>query len=608
MGKARKTEHTNLPHVWPTWLTTLCGMVILVLLTILLQHHLRIKTSPLHAYLTPLLLGGGAGFLVGFLNQRQKKIFQQHLLAHDAILSELELRERRFRLLAENAQDVIFRYLLEEERYDYVSPAVLEITGRPSHEFYDNPDILREIILPEDRFTLHRLALQIQRGFLESPVSYRIRHRDGHVVWLNQRNTLVRDDSGRPVSLEGLVTDITDQHMAHLEKQELEMRLLHSQRLEAMGQLVSGIAHDFNNLLTVINGYSEILLNDIAPEEDLYLELTEIRRAGSTAKELTQQLLNFSGKSESQAQILHPEQAVAETLRMLKRLMGEDIHLHTEVDGQLPSVQIAQVRFDQILMNLLLNARDAMPRGGNIHIRLSDHHADGQICSHCQNSLEGRFLKMRVSDDGVGMSPEVSEKIFNPFFSTKDTGHGRGLGLATVNSIATNHQGHIQVESATSSGTTFTILLPAYLARPNAPHKRQAPDLNRLRGTETLLVVEDEEQVRLLSAKILQEYGYTVHMAANAEEGRRCFRELADSIDLVLTDVVMPGDSGVKMVMGLLARKPELPVIFMSGYLKDKAAVASIDKLGRPLLRKPFNTPQLLQVIRRTLDGQTPDD
>jgi len=608
LGKTRTTGGGSLTRVWPIWGTTLCGAILLPLLSALQNQLIGIHSLPLRAFLVPMVFGSGAGFLLGFLGRRQEKIFQEHLASRELVRAELELRERRFRLLAENAKDIIFRYLLDERRYDYVSPAVEGITGRPSQEFYADPDLLNMIVIPEDQPIVKRVGDQTRQGILESPVEFRILHRDGHHVWLNQRHTLVLDEEGRPVSLEGIITDITDQRLAHLEKQELEMRLLHSQKLEAMGKLVSGIAHDFNNLLTVINGYSEMLLNEISREDDSYFELKEIRRAGGTASELTQQLLTFGSKKESQARVLQPEKAARETLRMLRRLVGEDIQLHTEVAGDLPTIFFAQVQFDQILMNLLLNARDAMPRGGHIHIRLGEHHAAGITCSHCDRVIQGRFLEMRVTDDGVGMSPEVCRNIFHPFYSTKETTQGRGLGLATVSSIITKHDGHILVESEPDAGTTFTILLPAHHEGLQADESPRAPDLDLLRGEETLLVVEDEEQVRQLTTKILRGHGYTVLSAVNAEDGRQQFQETAESIDLVLTDVVMPGESGVELALGLLARKPELPVIFMSGYVKEKAAVASIDKLGRPLLRKPFATPALLKAIRQALDETAPDD
>ncbi len=513
--------------------------------------------------------------------------------------------EERFRLLAENARDVIFRWLLQEHRYQYVSPAVFTLTGYPPEDFLKNQHLLEELIIPEDRQVFEELNRQIERGDVSPHMEYRITHRQGHVVWINQRHAFGFNKNNTAITLEGICTDVTRYRQEEEERKDLQSQLQQSQKMDAIGRLAGGIAHDFNNLLTVINGYSDLMLDSPEHRENKPFELLEIQKAGQKAADLTSQLLAFSRKQIATPRLVDPAHTVRESLRMLSRMMGEDIHVDLKIGDDLPNIFIDSTQMDQVLLNLVINAREAMPRGGSLTIDLSSSEISERQCVLCNKSFQGLFVILAVSDTGCGMDGKVQEKIFDPFFTTKSIDEGTGMGLSTVYGVLRQNNSHIEVESSPGHGSKFTIYFPGVtseIPEVKTPSKLMSKQLH---GSETVLLVEDEPLVRSLAATVLKQYGYTVLIAEDADEAMDIFQVHRSSIELLLTDVVMPGISGVELSGILIKQEPNLKVVFMSGYVDNKLNLTGIANSPHPFLKKPFGSEALARIVRQSLDSSS---
>jgi signal transduction histidine kinase/ActR/RegA family two-component response regulator len=372
--------------------------------------------------------------------------------------------------------------------------------------------------------------------------------------------------------------------------------LLRSARLEAVGRLAGGVAHDFNNLVMIIKGYSDLLLDTAAPQAKPYLE--EIKNAGERASGLTRQLLAFSRRQVLEPQVLDPNQTVRNMVKMLRVLIGEDIELVTELSDQIGRVQADPGQLEQVVMNLAVNARDAMPTGGKLIIQTQAAHLDEAYASTHSGVSPGPYVLIAVTDAGCGMSKEILEHIFEPFFTTKEPGKGTGLGLATVYGIVEQSRGHIAVTSEPGAGTTFKVYLPSLDKSLALPALRQAGAAPK--GSATVLLVEDEFSLRELAAESLKKLGYTVLQAANGLEALALVDQHSGNIDIVVTDVVMPQMGGPELVEKLRQKRKGFAVIFMSGYTDaalENAQVAS----GAVLLSKPFSTDVLATRISEVL-------
>jgi PAS domain S-box-containing protein len=363
----------------------------------------------------------------------------------------------------------------------------------------------------------------------------------------------------------------------------LEEQLRQAQKLEAVGRLAGGIAHDFNNLLTAIAGYSELALAELGEDEQVGEDVRAIRAAADRAKALTSQLLAFSRRQVLQPRVLDPVTVVAGIEAMLGRLIGEDVELVTAAQAG-GHVRVDPGQLEQVLLNLVVNARDALSRGGRIEIR---------------TRLDGDEVAIEVADDGVGMTPDVRRRIFEPFFTTKELGKGTGLGLATVIGIVEQSGGRIEVETEPGRGSTFTVFLPLVDAPPDA---EPAPPPRPRRGAETVLLVEDEEIVRALARRVLSAHGYTVLEAGDGLEGLRLGLEHDGHIDLLLSDVVMPGMGGPELARRVLASRPALPRLFMSGYTDDVQTDGDLGE-GSWFIAKPFAPEALARKVREVLDS-----
>jgi signal transduction histidine kinase len=381
--------------------------------------------------------------------------------------------------------------------------------------------------------------------------------------------------------------------------------LLQVQKMEAVGRLAGGVAHDFNNLLTVIHGRCEILLKRFEPGSKARNDLELIQRTAQRAAALTAQLLAFSRKQILQPRVLHVNTAVGESASMLRRLIGEDITLVTYPNARNDRVKADPTQLEQVLMNLAINARDAMPRGGLLVIETADVDLGDAFAREHPGAGQGPHVRLSVRDDGIGMSAEVQARIFEPFFTTKDKGRGTGLGLAMVYGIVKQHEGYIDVQSVAGQGTTFVIYLPCVTDAEDKGESTAEKDA-KSRGTETILLVEDEGDVRELTREILEMAGYTVLEAPRGDEALRLCHESARPIDLLLTDVVMPQMSGPELARAVAELRPGTKVVYMSGYTDDSLGHHGVLDPDIILLPKPFTPELLLSHVRLALDPPTP--
>ena len=376
--------------------------------------------------------------------------------------------------------------------------------------------------------------------------------------------------------------------------QDQERQLLQSQKMEVVGRLAGGVAHDFNNMLTAILGASEQLLQDCAPEDRPELEL--VLNAGQKAAYLTHQLLAFSRQQVLRPKLLDLNEVIGNQAKMVRRLIGEDIQLTTPFDPQLNKVEVDPGQIEQVVLNLIVNARDAMPRGGRLTVSTRNLYLE-----HSRGSVPpGSYVLLSVTDTGEGMDRDTRERIFEPFFTTKDTGKGTGLGLSTVYGIVAQSGGHITVRSAPGQGSTFDLYLPQATVHSLEEQEQKSSHLPR--GTETILVVEDDALVRRVARRILTSVGYTILEAADGHQALQVVADHPGEIDLLLTDVIMPGMNGKELAERMIPGVPEMKVIFMSGYVDNLVVHQEIVEPGIDFLQKPFDVKDLLHKVRETLD------
>jgi PAS domain S-box-containing protein len=428
-----------------------------------------------------------------------------------------------------------------------------------------------------------------------------LRRRDGSTAWaLGNATLLDRFDDG-PALVETILIDVTA-------RRALQVQLYESQKMDAIGRLASGVAHDFNNLLTAIQGYSELALSDLG-NHPLRAQIEEIGRAAQRATALTRQLLAFSRRQADSLCLVDVNTVVRSMLNLLRRLIGEDFDLVARFDAPFPQVRADEGQLEQVIMNLVVNARDAQPSGGMIAIETASVEVTAAVARRHGGARPGSYVRLRVCDYGTGMSPEVQAHLFEPFFTTKPEGKGTGLGLSTVYGIVQQSGGYIEVESRLDEGTTFSIFLPAAGDRdaaemsPPATGGREAG----AHGTETVLLVEDEGDVRALARLVLERRGYRVLEAAHAPEALQLARSYPGPIDLLVTDVVMPHMNGRALAIELAVIRPEVKVLYMSGYPEEELAGHHLDEGGGAFLAKPFHAEELARRVRDVLDVPVPD-
>jgi PAS domain S-box-containing protein len=475
---------------------------------------------------------------------------------------------------------------------------IFEIYSKDSSPSYSD---LLDVVHPEDRDTVIRATAHAVKNLTPFEIVHRLKMKDGRVKYVQARGEVLGDSEGRPLRSVGTVQDITKDKLVEEEKSSLEAQLQHAQRMESVGRLAGGVAHDFNNMLGVILGHAEIMIEGLDPTSPLLPPLDEIRKAASRSADLTRQLLAFARKQAVTPKVLNLNMAIADMLKMLQRLIGEDIHLTWQPAPDLWSIKVDPAQIDQILANLCVNARDAIADIGKITIETRNSTFDDNYCATHPGFLTGEYVRIAVSDSGSGMDKETLGHIFEPFFTTKAAGTGTGLGLATVYGVVRQNNGFINVYSELEHGATFEIYLPRYISSGTSA-RSEGTTASSLPGHETILLVEDESSILELITIMLRRQGYTVLAANNPAEALRLGHQHAETIDLLLSDVVMPEMNGRDLAKKLQSIIPNVKRLFMSGYTADVIAHHSVIDEGMSFIQKPFSTKELAAKVREVLD------
>ena len=474
-----------------------------------------------------------------------------------------------------------------EGDWRFVSPQIESLLGYTPEEWLsDSANWIRHVH-PED----HHIVSAAEDATLAGSsfrAEYRVFRRDGRMLWINDSGSLVPGPDGRQL-LHGVLLDVTEQ-------KQLQTRLAQTERMEAVGQLASGVAHDFNNLLTIIKGYSSILMEHNPEGPDARAAL-EIQQAADRAASLTHQLLAFGRRQTLQPRVLDLNAIVRGLEKMLRRVLSENVDLTIRTAPGLGFIKADPVQMEQVLLNLVVNARDAMPKGGHLTISTAAQRIESDSGRDETFIRAGDYVTLSVADTGIGMDAATRERIFEPFFTTKEVGKGTGLGLATVYGIVKQSNGHIGVDSEPGRGTTFYVSLPRVENEGLAARKATMAETHK-RGTGTVLLAEDEPLLRELGETILTQAGYKVLTAPNSDALKTLLSEYSGTIDLLLTDVIMPGISGPELVRLVRQSRPKIRVLYMSGYADDE-----IEDLDRDagFLQKPFTPSELTAKVAEVL-------
>ena len=516
--------------------------------------------------------------------------------AFDALQRELRQSEERYRHLVELSPDAIVVHC--DGRLVYANEAAVRWIGAPSADALCGRSVFALVERASRREAVARLRQSMARGVPSGAAELVLRRDDGSTVRGEVAATVIEYE-GRPATLV-VVRDVTARRAAAEALQHAERRLQQAQKMEAVGRLAGGVAHDFNNLLTVITSYTDLLAADLPAANGhddgrggVREDVREIRAAAARATALTRQLLAFSRKQVLRPEVLDVNEIVAGTAGMLSRLIPEDIDVRTELAGDLPLVEADPRQLEQVILNLAVNARDAMPQGGRLVIRTATERdaADG-----------APQVALSVIDDGCGMDRDTQLRIFEPFYTTKPPGQGTGLGLATVYGIVQQSGASIRVDSAPGRGSTFTVVLPAMGGETRAA-STPAQTAEPPRGSELVLLVEDEASVRALARRVLEKRGYTVLEARDGTEALAIAARRGDEVDLLLTDVVMPGMGGRELATALTRARPRIKVLFTSGHTEDEVLRRGISAQTQAFLPKPFSPRELATRVREVLDA-----
>ena len=517
-------------------------------------------------------------------------IYQQ--LKFQRIREDLLQREEIFRLISENAADMI-ALVDGSGRRLYNSPSYERILGYTAEQLQSTSAF--EQIHPDDRQLVQEAAKEAQRGGEPRSIVYRMSHKDGSWRVFESTANTIRNAEGKVEKLVIVNRDITD-------RQHLEEQFRQAQKMEAVGRLSGGIAHDFNNLLSVIIGYSESVQEQVPETSSLHRSMGEILKAGERAASLTRQLLAFSRQQVLTPKVLDLNAIVTDMEKMLRRVIGEDIELSTKLDPALGRLKADQSQIEQIVMNLAVNARDAMPHGGKLIVQTENMVMDEDFVRRYSYPVQtGAYVCLTVADTGIGMDAQTKARVFEPFFTTKEKGKGTGLGLSTVYGVVKQTGGYIDIESSLGEGTSFKIYLPRVDAAMTLEKPRVESPAS-LKGNETILLVEDEASLRTLTRTTLEACGYTLLEASDGADALEVSRQHAKSIDLLLTDIVMPGMGGIALAQQLSQERPGIQIVYMSGYtpFESQAAIGTESFF----LMKPFTRDALRQKIHEALKSR----
>ena len=504
----------------------------------------------------------------------------------------LRRSEADFRSVVEDAPYGIYRASVPG-RLLQVNPALCKMLGYEQEQELLRKDLAADIFRQQGEYL--RLTDLLTRAEEIKDFEMDWMKQDGTPITVRCSGRRINDENGTPAYFEVFAEDVT-------EKRVLEKQLRMAQKMEAIGRLSGGIAHDFNNLLGVIIGYSRVLKKSLGPENELAEHAVEIEKAGQRAAAMTKQLLAFSRQQVLTPEVLNLNTLVTDMEKMLPRLLGEDIEVSLALDPALGSVKADQSQIEQVIMNLAVNARDAMPAGGKLKIHTANAVLDQLYTRQHPGSKEGQYVLFSVTDSGIGMDAATLAHMFEPFFTTKERGKGTGLGLATVYGIVKQSNGYIWVESAPKKGASFQIYLPLYAGQKTLDQQKlDAPE--KLGGSEQILLVEDSEPLKKLAQKYLEVGGFQVLSAGSGEEALEVAARHAGTFDLLLTDVVMPGMNGRALAEQLMPRQPGMRVLYMSGYTDSFIAGHGVLEPGTHLLHKPFTDEVLIRKVREVLDS-----
>jgi PAS domain S-box-containing protein len=584
--RMRVIEHRD----WWLWVSAV--LITLVLTACIVSfgfpgHHLRrpeLNSAPLN----DTILG-----LVGLVLMFDMYTVYQHFQIQ-GVRKQLVEREELFRLITENAADMIAVVDAKGERL-YNSPSYERILGYTADDLQSTDPL--DQVHAEDRDKVAKAAAEALSTGAGANLEYRMRHKDGSWRTLeSSASTILK--AGQVEKLVIVNRDVT-------ERKRLEEQFRQSQKMEAVGRLSGGVAHDFNNLLGVIIGYGEVVQEGTGADSPLRTCVEEMLKAGHRAASLTRQLLAFSRQQVMDPRVLDLNAVVKDMEKMLKRLISEDIHLKTDLDSGLARIKADQGQIEQVIMNLVVNARDAMPSGGDLEIKTRNFHMDEAFVRRYPYPVQpGNYILLTVTDAGVGMDATTRARVFEPFFTTKEKGKGTGLGLSTVYGVVKQSGGYIEVVSEPGAGATFKIYLPK--VEEALDTQKQTSELPAsLHGTETVLLVEDELSLRKLSRHLLELCGYSVLEAENGVEAMKISQEHQQrNIDLLLTDVVMPGMGGRVLADQLVKQRPKTRVLYMSGYTGQTVGDHGVLAEGSFFLPKPFTREGLARKVREALDGR----
>jgi PAS domain S-box-containing protein len=567
----------------------------------------RRETKPARVTMTPIRMGDDV--------PPELLLVIEDLTEEERLQAARQESEERYRDLIQGLDAIVWEADARTLTFSFVSGRAETVLGYPVERWLREPDFWARRVHPEDRDGVMRVYREALAGGRDHEFEYRAVAADGREVWLRDIVHVVRDTDGQPVTLRGLTVDLTELRRSERALHQSEEQLRQAQKMDAVGKLAGGIAHDFNNLLMVIRGDSDLMLRRLPPGHPLRPNAEGVREAADQAATLTRQLLAFSRKQVVAPRLVDLNGIVASIHAMLERLLGETINLVTVTAPDLGGVKADPGQMEQMILNLCVNARDAMPDGGRLTIRTANVDLDEDAAKEWSDARPGPYVMLEVSDTGGGMDPETRAHLFEPFFTTKEQGKGTGLGLSTVYGTVQQSGGHIAVESEPGQGSTFRVYLPRVATPVIAPEPRRAVAAPAARPAattgdglvtgrgETILLVEDAERVRAVVREILEMSGYAVLEAHHGAEALELSNRHAGPIHLLVTDVVMPQMSGRELAQRLATLRPDLKVLYMSGYTDDAIVRHGVLASGIAFLSKPFTPDALALKVRELLDG-----
>ena len=511
-----------------------------------------------------------------------------HLTLKKMILSEESMKE-----IINNIEDIIYFQYLDGSTSLY-NKSIEHISGYRLKEFKKNPFLFLNIMHPLDRESIESFFKKREKPVSSFQLEYRLIKKDGKQKWISSKRIAKRNKKGEIIGYNCFDRDITTQ-------KELEEQLSQSQKMETVGQLAGGIAHDFNNILGAILGYANMLKHELPTDSKLFHYAKSIEESAVKAAELTHQLLAYSRQGKYNPEPVNFNTIIKNSINILSHSIKNEIDTFLFLDDDLLSVEADRTQMEQMIMNICLNANDAMPNGGKLTITTKNIYLDREFLKNRPKSRPGKYVMVEISDTGIGMSEKIKQKIFEPFFTTKKEGKGTGLGLSMVYGIVKNHNGFIDVESEEGVGTKFTIYFPATTEKEII--KQWETSITPTGNNELILIIDDDKNIRDLLEDLLVNNGYRAASASNGEEGVKLFNKFKEDVSLIILDLVMPGMNGEEVFIKLKELDPFVKVIISTGYASEEQASRMLKQGAKGLLRKPYKASQFLLQVRETIDN-----